>query len=199
MPLRLLSLSLLVLLSARAQRAQGQQAPFEEISISASGLFDLGGGLDDSGYHALWTPGPGLALHASTPFYLGQAHAGLQFSIHEGKGDLPAYLAMFGYGGIGPSIELPGRILAEPAVIAGILSMDFYEDEDIPSSGRRESELVIGAGLHLSRPLTRRVHLALSTQAVQVYTATRFRLASASAGLQWRMTTPRWLRTLLDS
>lgn len=198
MLIRLL-LTLLVLLASRAQRAEGQRAPFDEISLTASAFVDLGGGMDDSGYHALWTPGPGLALHASTPFYLGRAHAGLQFSIHDGQRALPAYLAMLGYGGIGPDLRLPGRIRAEPVLMAGILSMDFYEDEDIPPAGRRESELVIGAGLHLSRPLTRRLHVAVGAQAVQVYTNPRFRLASATAGLQWRMATPRWLRTLLDS
>ena len=196
---RLFSALLLALLplAVEAQRAD-RPAPFETLAFTVSGQLDLGGGLDDSGYHASWTPGPGLALRASTPFYLGQAHAGLQFALHDGADPLPGYLAMLGYGGIGPRLSLPLGVEVEPALIAGILSMDFYEDKNIAPAGRRESEFVLGASADLSVPLSARLRAVAGVQAFQVYTNPRFRLGSASAGLRWTMDTPGWLRRELE-
>lgn len=196
MPVRFLLLLLPALIGPRPF-AQGE--PFETLSLTASGQVDLGGGLDDSGYHSSWTPGPGLALRVSTPFYLGTAHAGVQTAWHDGADPLPGYLAMLVHGGLGARLSLPLGLEAEPALLAGILSMDFLQDETISAAVRRESELVLGASLDVSAPLTSSLRAIAGVQAVQVYTAPRFRLMSVTAGLRWTARTPGWLRGLLDS
>ena len=183
--------------AAQAQAA-GRPAAFETLALTATGLLDLGRGLDDSGYHQSWTPGPGAALRISTPFYLGRAHAGLQVSVHDGADPLPDYFAMLGYAGLGTSLALPLGIEVEPALLTGILSMDFFQDEDVTLAVRRESELVLGLSLDASAPLSRRLRVVAGAQALQVYTNPRFRLASVTAGLRWTVDTPPWLRRLLD-
>ena len=190
---------LLFALALVAPRPAAQGEPFETFSLTASGQADLGSGLDPSGYHESWTPGPGLSLRASSPFYFGTAHAGLQMAWHDGAGPLPGYLAMLVYGGLGARLDLPLGLEAEPAVLSGILSMDFLQDEVIGAAGRRESELVVGASLDVSAPLTRSLRAVLGGQVVQVYTSPRFRLASATLGLRWTVGMPGWLRRVLDS
>lgn len=181
----------LLALPATAQ----QTVPFETLTLRFGGTFET----PDDRYGALWQPSPGVEVAAALPFYLGLTlDAGLAFSIHGAEAEtLPDFLAMHGYGGLGPTFRLPAGMRLRTGVHAGILSMDFFEDESVTAAVRRESELAAGFYAEGVVPLTGRLGIVVGVRWTHVYTSTTIDLVRAQAGLAWTFDTPRWLREAL--
>ncbi|MEM8557723.1 MAG: hypothetical protein AAGG50_07855 [Bacteroidota bacterium] len=169
--------------------------PFETLTLRFGGTFET----PDDRYGALWQPSPGVEVAAALPFYLGLTlDAGLAFSIHGAEAEtLPDFLAMHGYGGLGPTFRLPAGMRLRTGVHAGILSMDFFEDESVTAAVRRESELAAGFYAEGVVPLTGRLGIVVGVRWTHVYTSTTIDLVRAQAGLAWTFDTPRWLREAL--
>lgn len=185
---------LLAILGGCAEARAQSAAPFSEIEFSASGVV-----LGTSGaFSEHWAPGPGAAITARTPFYLGDVSGSLAVvpvAAREGA-EVPSFLSLAVTGGWGARVPLPGAVRLEPSVFSGLYWMHFL----VPSGSWNyvnEAELMVGVRLRTSLGIGAGWRVAASAAQARVFTHRPIDLRSFEIGVSRTISTPAWLRRVL--
>lgn len=175
----------------RLGRAQEAITPFSTLEFRLSGTQNV----HRNFLHTYWQPGIGGEATLATPFYLGYAEAGGAYhSYRVDDPGVPAFHAMQIFAGWGLSAKY-SRLQLEGGVRIGNYRMSF--DESTFAGVRNESELALGVQGRLAVQVAGPVSLHVAGSYVQVYTFLRLKLWYASAGLSYRLQTPRWAEEFL--
>ncbi|MDX1546263.1 MAG: hypothetical protein R3247_04710 [Rhodothermales bacterium] len=173
--------------------AQGQAPePFDFVEVRVSGTQNV----HRSFVHEFWEHGSGGELAAATPFYLGQAEAGIALHRYRAAAPpVPDFDATLLFAGWGVGVEAGSRLRLDGGLRVGNYRMRF--EEAAFTGSRNESELALGAVARLSvRPAgPLRVHVSGSY--TKVHTFNRLKLWYLSAGLAYRFSSPGWLKSFL--
>ncbi|MFQ5572597.1 MAG: hypothetical protein ACE5G0_23230 [Rhodothermales bacterium] len=167
--------------------------PFSMVEFRASGTQNM----NKNFLHDFWDQGFGGELSIATPFYLGYAEAGGAFHRYRvAQPTVPAFNALLFYAGWGLGTDLGSVARIEGGARIGNYRMSF--DEDTFTGVKNESELALMLHTRLAVRPFGPVSLHVSGSYMQVYTFVRLKLWYVSAGLSYRMRSPRWLKEMLN-
>ena len=188
---------IVVTLAVLAPLAAYGQEPFSRIEISGGPTFNVKeGNVTEERIHRFWSPGRGGELSFLTPFYLGDAEAGVAIHRYDAIGsDVPSFDAILVYFGWGFNWELVPGLFWYNGVRIGNNRMSF--DEDTFPGIKNESEFLLGGQTRATFHVFRHTGIFASAQMTQTYTFIRFRTLYISAGLTTSLSTPGWLRSFL--
>ena len=175
----------------RLVRAQEANTAFSTLEFRLSGTQNV----HRNFLHTYWQPGIGGEATLATPFYLGFAEAGGAY--HRYRLDdpaVPAFDAVLMFAGWGLAAET-NQLRLEGSVRIGNYRMSF--DESTFAGVRNESELALGVQGRLAVQVTGPISLHVAGSFLQAYTFLRLKLWYASAGLSYRLQTPRWAEEFL--
>jgi hypothetical protein len=146
--------------------------------------------------HRYWNSHPSFEAVAVTPFYFGLAQAGIQVhpfsAIQTTAFDFTSFFIYLGWGA---GLPVTQHIEWRNTFNLGNYVMLFTNPE---SENNDESELCIGFASQIKYRFRPRWSLGLSGSHNLVFTRKRIHLTYVSAGLNYRLETPAWLRTLLE-
>jgi hypothetical protein len=188
---------IVVALAVLAPLAAHGQEPFSRIEISGGPTFNVKeGNVTEERIHRFWSPGRGGELSLLTPFYLGDAEAGVSIHRYDAIGsDVPSFDAILVYFGWGFNWELVPGLFWYNGLRIGNNRMSF--DEDTFPGIKNESEFLLGGQTRATFHVFRHTGIFASAQMTQTYTFVRFRTLYISAGLTTSLSTPDWLRSFL--
>lgn len=188
------TLVLLLLACLAPLEAPGQAvAPFATLEVAASGTLNV----NRNTFHETWRRGYGGGLHVATPFYLGTAELGADLHRYDSfVPPRPRFDALFLFAGWGVAADPPGPLDSYVGLRLGNYRMTF--DDATFEGVRNESELAVALHGRLGLRLTDELQLFTAATLLQAYTFVRLRFAYASAGVSYRLDTPRWLQSVLE-
>lgn len=145
-----------------------------------------------------WEAGPGVALDATTPFYVGDASLLLRVSKDEARpGTLvPDHTAMFIGLGWWAGRDIAGPVRIEAGFTGGATEWIF--DEDVADSARFELELGTEAGARLRWSFASRWSAVVSGTYQWTFTHERVESTVISVGLARSFGAPGWVRSVLE-
>lgn len=182
-----------------------EKTPFSSLRVGLSGGLTF----RDRGMSS-WTPGPDVRLTVDTPYGHGRLRLDLTWQDWSGmdqvsglidvegrrfEGNLPDVRTFGVLAGWGWSNKDDAAILLETGWMLGNQFMLF----DLPSTsaGRFESEIQTGPWFRVGRVLGP-VRLFSEVRAVRMLTRPRWDQVVVSGGLSWEMSTPGWIRWVLQ-
>ncbi|MFC1618508.1 hypothetical protein ACFL45_01045 [Candidatus Neomarinimicrobiota bacterium] len=172
--------------------AQPAQLPFRSLDIG----LQLAANTNREDIHHYWNSHPAFGGVVETPFYFGLARAGIQVhpfsAISSGAYD---YTDSFIYLGWGFPLVQTRHIYWLNAINLGAHFMLFTNPE---STNNDETEMGIGLTSQLKYRFSPRWSVALAYSYNRIFTWKRINLAYFSGGLNYRITTPDWLRSILE-
>lgn len=185
-------LGLTLIMPGTPLTAQSAQVPFRSLDIG----LHLAANTNREEIHDYWKSNPAFGGVIETPFYIGIAQAGVlvhPFSaVSSGTYDYTDYFIHAGWGL--PFVQTR-QISWLNAINLGIHFMLFTNPE---SGNNDESEMGIGFTSQLKYRFRPRWSVALAYNYNRIFTWRRINLAYFSGGLNYWMTTPEWLRSLLE-
>lgn len=178
-----------------ASRLQAQSAePFSSLELSVSATADVG----RDPLHRHWRPQPGVAVRVTTPFYLGLASLGVHrmpyTPVQPDQLDLGALTATLEWSA---ARRISGWFEGRAGVQVGHSTFKFHTQQE-RTFILEESELLSGLQVALLVGRVRGWNVSLSAAHQRLYTSTPIRLTVASISAGYSVTTPAWLRTILE-
>ncbi|MXW65274.1 MAG: hypothetical protein F4Y00_09010 [Bacteroidetes bacterium SB0662_bin_6] len=175
---------------ASAACAQETQEPFSRIALR--------GGMTPAVRHnasySHWQHGSGGIFTAATPFYFGEAEAGVALHRYSAvRRDTPSFNAFFTFVGWGTEYTVPRVFSWHAGMRTGIYHMIFDEEPGDEEEKEFSLALVSRIDLHLSETL----RLFVEGHVMRTYTLPRLDTAGLTGGIGLRFRNPDWLRTLL--
>lgn len=175
---------------ASAACAQETQEPFSRIALR--------GGMTPAVRHNAsyghWQRGSGGIFTAATPFYFGEAEAGVALHRYSAvRRDTPSFNAFFTFVGWGAEFTVPRVFSWHAGMRTGIYHMIFDEEPGDEEEKEFSLALVSRIDLHLSETL----RLFVEGHVMRTYTLPRLDTAGLTGGIGLRFRNPDWLRTLL--
>lgn len=185
---------LAALLAALAPAAGAQSpAPFAHLDVRVAVTAEAPG---PTLFHEFWRPGTGAAAMVSTPFYGGAAELGVVAARYGAVAAAqPDFTGVLTYAGWGLGARL-GRVALHGGVRVGVHRMTFEEDTFV--SVRNESELALGAAGRAELEVASGWAVFGEAAWTKTYTYLRLQQVRGTAGLRARLTTPGWLRRVLE-
>ena len=187
-----LVLALALFIPGASIPAQPAPLPFQNLDIG----LQLAANANREEIHNYWKSYPAFGGVVETPFYIGLARAGILFhpfsAMSSGAYD---YTDTFIYLGWGFPLVRTRHIYWLNAINLGAHVMLFTNPESLNND---ESEMGLGFTSQLKYRFQTRwsVHLAYSYN--RIFTWKRINLAYFSGGLNYQVTTPDWLRSILE-
>lgn len=185
---------LLALALAVPPAAAQLEAPWSSLRIS--------GGAAESvtriGMHTWWRPTMGGLVRVEAPFEAGFLEAGARRMPLDARSEqVPSYTALLVWAGWGAAWRPVGPVRLSAAARAGLLRMNFAEDIEF-AGVRSESEIALGAAARLELIASSRFGLFAEVAGERVFTAVPMDQVHATAGMVLRLSTPAWLRRVLE-
>ena len=180
-------------LGAQDTTTHARVAPYSTVTVALSGVRPASSGrLED-----YWTAGNGLRFDIHMPFHVGEAGITATTLRHEALGtEQPGFRAII----IGANWRFPlgnsRRVRPAIAVEAGNFMTIF--DGEQPKGLGKESEIYVGGEASVRIAVLGGTSVLLGADARHVFTSTPVRLTSLHAGLAQTMSTPRWLRAVIE-
>lgn len=164
--------------------AQGAR-PFSRIDVGISRAQNVS---NSDGFYRYWRPGYGFEGNLSTPFYFGEAEAGLAWHVYNADDPQVPRMQAF-YLHVGWQVPLrTGPVIWQAGFRLGNYSMNFDVETDYASE-RNESEFSMSAVAGAEIDLTKRVALSAGVSRTTVFTHNRLYFNYAKAGLVFRIPT----------
>jgi len=171
-----------------------EESPFEKIKIGLQYTSHFNQNI----FHNTWQPSGGIKGFFETPFYFGRAQVGLKLMYFRTKDlSIPEFISWFVYGGWGMEFKLLRLLRLYSGLNIGSFQMKF-EDEDIEPGLRSENELGIEFMVRFSFEILKNTNLNIEGSYLQVFTNQKINLFYVSAGIDFLLNTPDWLRDFLN-
>jgi hypothetical protein len=145
-----------------------------------------------------WFDGRGGSLSFSTPFYIGEAGLGLDFSAIKSKSiRQPNYETFFMHIAWRQGLGLGKFVKLLAGVKFGSYIM-LFNDVALSQFESNESELAIAATGQININLTGRISINFASEFLTVFTNKRMKIAHYGAGASYLFDSPKWLREALE-
>jgi hypothetical protein len=146
--------------------------------------------------HRYWQAHPSFEIVVVTPFYWGLAQAGIQVhpfsALQTTAFDFTSFFIYLGWGvGLSPAPRIEWR----NTLNLGDYVMLFTNPESLNND---ESEMGVGFASHIKYRFSPRWSVSLSGSYNLIFTRKRIHLAYVSAGMNYLLETPDWLRNFLE-
>jgi hypothetical protein len=145
-----------------------------------------------------WNSKYGLQGLVSTPFYVGQIQAGVNYYSFKAKEEkYPAFKGFFMFAGWGKEIRLPLKLVFFSSVRAGTFLMHFNVDT-LSAFTNFESELAVNLNASLKYRLTSFLSLNIGGEFTDIFLHNKIKLLTAFAGLEYSVISPIWLKEFFE-
>lgn len=143
-----------------------------------------------------WSPDPGLRMSLASPYGMGLLRLDGEYRGWEPSADLPSVKTFSILAGWGWVSDREGSL----ELNAGLLAGNTFMLMDLPQGapGRFESEILAVSFVRLGRRLSPALRVFVELRAQRVFTRPRWELIDSSAGLSFDLSTPRWIRRVLQ-
>lgn len=184
---------MLLIVAPSAAQDSPDEGPFSTIELRAGGSYNI----NRNNIHDYWRPGYGGELSLATPFYFGIAEAGGAYHRYDvADPSVPRFDAILAFAGWGIPLSPSPYVSWYNGFRLGNNRMTF--DVDTFAGIRTESEFILEVNSTLHLRLPQGFGIFGSARFSQTYTFIRFRTIYVTAGISYRTSSPRWIRTLLQ-
>lgn len=179
-------------LAAPPGQAQPRVEPFSTVEFRLAGAQNV----NRNFLHEFWKPGGGVDATVSTPFYLGFLEFGTALHRYDADRDVPGFGALWLYAGWGLGVDVADRLRLEGSGRIGNYQMSFDSGSEF-TGVINESELAMMVQTRLAVRPAGPVSVFVSGSYLQAYTFLRLKLWYVTAGLNYRLNSPEWLKDFL--
>ena len=170
-----------------------EESPFEKIKIGIQYTNNFNRNI----FHNTWHPSGGIKGFFETPFYIGRTQFGLKLMNFNTKDlNIPEFFSWFVYGGWGIEFRTLKLLRLYSGLNIGSFQMNF-EKEDVEQGLKSESELGIEFMVRLSFQIFKNANLNIEGSYLRIFTNKKINLYYASAGFDYSLNAPDWLKDLL--
>ena len=170
------------------------ESPFEKIRIG----LEYTNNFNRNIFHDTWHPSGGIKGFFETPFYFGKMQIGLRLMNFNSKDlNIPEFFSWYIYAGWGVEFKTLKVLKLYSGLNISSFQMNF-KDEDIEPGLRSESELGIEFMVRFSFEILKNTNLNIEGSYLQVFTNQKINLFYVSAGIDFLLNTPDWLRDFLN-